>query len=319
MVRAVLLLVLAASVHPLLFEEPDAFQSSFVLGFKKVVAEPGEYVRVPLMLSNSTDSIGGWNVLVKYDTSAGRITAVELCDSVWVEDSVWVHAPWVRNPDLSRPEYFEYTLSIQGHQDWVRVVGIMDMPDSAAVPGLPPGEEQMLLCFAYDVSPSWDGEDVGFNFQTNVCGDNILSDLSGYVVWGPDTLSAPWATCPQRPNGLRSIRLNGGVGIAAATAISSSTGLGPSVSFNVVGYPNPFSLSTTIHFTLPEDGYVDVRIYSIAGELVKTLEHSVMQKGQHRVIWNGENASSGVYFCQVELTTESDGIHRTTEKMTLLR
>ncbi|MBI5464171.1 MAG: T9SS type A sorting domain-containing protein, partial [Ignavibacteriales bacterium] len=66
-------------------------------------------------------------------------------------------------------------------------------------------------------------------------------------------------------------------------------------------YPNPFNPSTTISYQVPDDGLkVRIDIYSLTGQLVKTLFDGVQQAGEHRITWDGRNSSgqqvsSGVY------------------------
>ena len=54
-------------------------------------------------------------------------------------------------------------------------------------------------------------------------------------------------------------------------------------------YPNPFNPSTTIKYTLDDDSYVNVSIYDIKGELVKTLFNGYQNKGNKSVVWNSVN------------------------------
>jgi hypothetical protein len=65
--------------------------------------------------------------------------------------------------------------------------------------------------------------------------------------------------------------------------------------------PNPFNPSTTINFELSRPGSVNLRIYDVAGRLVKTLTDGFMGSGPHSVGWDGttrdgSRVSSGVYF-----------------------
>lgn len=64
-------------------------------------------------------------------------------------------------------------------------------------------------------------------------------------------------------------------------------------------YPNPFNPSTNIAFALPEDGFVDVKIYNALGQEVAALVHDVMNAGEHTIKWNAGNMSSGVYLYMV--------------------
>ncbi|MHB2148187.1 FlgD immunoglobulin-like domain containing protein [Calditrichota bacterium LG25] len=55
--------------------------------------------------------------------------------------------------------------------------------------------------------------------------------------------------------------------------------------------PNPFNPTTTIKFGLPEDGYVQLTIYSMNGQKVRTLINGPVSKGYHQIIWDGKNES----------------------------
>ena len=69
-------------------------------------------------------------------------------------------------------------------------------------------------------------------------------------------------------------------------------------------YPNPFNPSTTIKYNLNDNSYVNVAIYNVAGELVKTLFNGPQNKGRISLIWiakNNENESvpGGLYIYSV--------------------
>ena len=71
-------------------------------------------------------------------------------------------------------------------------------------------------------------------------------------------------------------------------------------------HPNPFNPATTITFDLPRDGRVDVRVYSVRGELVAELGGSVLGAGQQAVTWRGldrqgRQVPSGSYFARLSL------------------
>jgi len=66
-------------------------------------------------------------------------------------------------------------------------------------------------------------------------------------------------------------------------------------------YPNPFNPSTVLSFSLTRTESVQIDIYSINGQLVKSLVNGVYGVGVHNVVWNGladdgHQVSSGVYF-----------------------
>lgn len=62
-------------------------------------------------------------------------------------------------------------------------------------------------------------------------------------------------------------------------------------------YPNPFNAQTAITYELERDSDVELVIYNVLGQRVRTLVHSRQKAGQHRVIFNARNIPSGVYVC----------------------
>ena len=88
-------------------------------------------------------------------------------------------------------------------------------------------------------------------------------------------------------------------------------------------YPNPFNPETWIPFKLASSGQVVIRIYSLDGELVNTLELGRLYAGdyseKHRAAYwngrnfNGERVASGAYFYVLEFQGQTD-----TRKMILL-
>jgi len=70
-------------------------------------------------------------------------------------------------------------------------------------------------------------------------------------------------------------------------------------------YPNPFNPSTTIKYSLPKSEQVDLIIYTITGEKVKTLVSDKIEAGYHSVQWNGVNdqglsVASGIYIYRIQ-------------------
>ncbi|MGB2696490.1 MAG: FlgD immunoglobulin-like domain containing protein [Candidatus Zixiibacteriota bacterium] len=69
-------------------------------------------------------------------------------------------------------------------------------------------------------------------------------------------------------------------------------------------YPNPFNSNTEIWFSLPRSCDVNINIYNVRGELVKTLAQGNISTGVHRISWDATNNSgykvtSGIYFCRL--------------------
>ncbi len=68
-----------------------------------------------------------------------------------------------------------------------------------------------------------------------------------------------------------------------------------SLNFAVSVFPNPFNPSTTINFNLPANGKITIKVYNILGEIVNEIFNGEMNAGNHSIIINGSNLSSGVY------------------------
>ncbi len=65
-------------------------------------------------------------------------------------------------------------------------------------------------------------------------------------------------------------------------------------------YPNPFNATTTIKFTLPATENVSLDIYNIQGKHVAHLLSEEVLAGEHKVVWDAGNISSGVYYYQIK-------------------
>jgi hypothetical protein len=60
--------------------------------------------------------------------------------------------------------------------------------------------------------------------------------------------------------------------------------------------PNPFHAETAIRFTLPVSAHVTLRLYDVAGKLVRTLVDAQMPPGDHSAMLTAGDMRSGVYF-----------------------
>lgn len=72
---------------------------------------------------------------------------------------------------------------------------------------------------------------------------------------------------------------------------------------HITSYPNPFSQSVTIAFTLPMNTELEIRVVDLQGNVVKNFQKAFYEKGQHLMFWNGTDddgntLTQGIYFIQ---------------------
>ena len=75
--------------------------------------------------------------------------------------------------------------------------------------------------------------------------------------------------------------------------------------------PNPLNPATSLYFSLPSDGHVDLRIYDVAGRLVRTLVSGSRPAGSNQANWNGRDdagrdVASGTYFARLTVAGQTE-------------
>jgi len=93
----------------------------------------------------------------------------------------------------------------------------------------------------------------------------------------------------------------------------------PATTALMQNFPNPFNPSTTLTFDMALAGHVTIRIYNVAGRLIRTLVDERRDAGRHHVEWNGIDANgssvpSGIYFYRMRASG-----YEATRKMILMR
>lgn len=82
----------------------------------------------------------------------------------------------------------------------------------------------------------------------------------------------------------------------------------------VQNYPNPFNPVTTIQYSIPEAGFVQIKIFNILGQEVATLVNMEQSSGSYKVIFDANKLSSGVYLYQISVNN-----YQLTKKMILMK
>ncbi|MBI4727817.1 T9SS type A sorting domain-containing protein [candidate division TA06 bacterium] len=83
--------------------------------------------------------------------------------------------------------------------------------------------------------------------------------------------------------------------------------------------PNPFKQLTTINYQLAKPGLVNLKVYNIAGQLVRTLDEGYRIPGAHSIKWDGRDSqgnkvSSGIYIYRLQAENKD-----MTRKLVVLR
>ncbi|HQP63117.1 MAG TPA: T9SS type A sorting domain-containing protein, partial [Candidatus Cloacimonas sp.] len=78
----------------------------------------------------------------------------------------------------------------------------------------------------------------------------------------------------------------------------------PALNISLSSYPNPFTSTTKIKYSLPASGKVNLTIYNLKGQKVKNLLTENKTVGNYEMEWNGtdtqgKNVGSGLYLCRL--------------------
>lgn len=84
-------------------------------------------------------------------------------------------------------------------------------------------------------------------------------------------------------------------------------------------YPNPFNPNTTIDYSLEQAGQVEIAIFDVLGQKIRTLVDAHQRAGFYRLQWDGKTdtgtrAASGVYIYRLQTPS-----HRESRQLTLLK
>ncbi len=79
-------------------------------------------------------------------------------------------------------------------------------------------------------------------------------------------------------------------------------------------FPNPFNPSTTIKYSIAEEGFVNLTVFNLLGEKVATLISKNMKPGRYTVDFDANNLSTGIYVYRLD-----SGKNTSVKKMILMK
>ena len=68
----------------------------------------------------------------------------------------------------------------------------------------------------------------------------------------------------------------------------------------ITAYPNPFNSLTTIVYSLPTESFLSLEVFSLSGRRIASLVDDFKRPGIHRISFNSDGISSGIYFIRGE-------------------
>ena len=80
-------------------------------------------------------------------------------------------------------------------------------------------------------------------------------------------------------------------------------------------HPNPFNPTTTIEFSIKNNSEIELSIYNIKGQKLKTLAQNYFTEGSHSIVWNGDDesnkpVSSGVYLYKLNVNGKTESVSK---------
>ena len=130
----------------------------------------------------------------------------------------------------------------------------------------------------------------------------------------PDFTGYPGRQAIHFPFDLKSAVIN------SDTAVEEVAGAGTPGSYSLAdAYPNPFNPESTIRFSLPREEQVSLQVFSLSGQLVKTLHEGFVEAGVYESVWDGMNESGESVASGVYLYSLQAGSFQQTKKLTLLK
>ncbi|MHC1738611.1 MAG: choice-of-anchor A family protein [Ignavibacteriaceae bacterium] len=148
--------------------------------------------------------------------------------------------------------------------------------------------------------------------------DNIFVNSWNSGVFASSDFGLTWESLGMSGYGVSSIYSNSGQTEASGATLVAGTSDGaiyintaPLVSVKETGsdlpttysvsqnYPNPFNPSTRIDFTIPVKSMVNLKIYNILGQEVRTLINGELEQGKYNISFDAKGLASGVYIYQL--------------------
>ncbi len=98
------------------------------------------------------------------------------------------------------------------------------------------------------------------------------------------------------------------------TSLENDESIKPHEAYLNQNYPNPFNHSTIINYKLKDMNYVELYVFDVTGNKVKTITNQIQNAGEYSVSFDASNLASGIYFYKLK-----SGSFEQSRRMILLR
>ncbi|MBT7789554.1 MAG: T9SS type A sorting domain-containing protein, partial [Calditrichaeota bacterium] len=188
-------------------------------------------------------------------------------------------------------------------------------------PLMPTSENMSVLITSFENVKVTDGEVVtAINAEGQLVGSGIVQNgMCGLAVWGDDEVTEEIDGLISAEEFKLQFEFSGGEDVTSLNPVSihknksltyetnsfvalsvTSEGGIPTDYYLSGGYPNPFNSTVHLSFGLPRAAEVKINIYDISGRQVDKLVSGSTKAGNHTVVWDASDISSGIYMCHFE-------------------
>jgi len=238
-------------------------------------------ITVPLSISND-DNLAGIDIALKYSDGV-RIKEVKF--------------------DNTRISYWDLKATMLSEVNKTVVIMAVPQLSMAKKPALTAGTDQKIAELVFERT---DPTLKSFTLEPTVVEDPHHEIFFVYAYTDPSGQYTQWREDP--------VLVGGSVALVSAGGANVPTEFGLNQN-----YPNPFNPTTDIAYALPTGSHVQLAVYNVLGQMVRTLVDQDMPAGNHKVTWDGRNGdgqqvSSGIYFYRISADNFS-----ATKKMMMLK
>lgn len=140
---------------------------------------------------------------------------------------------------------------------------------------------------------------ISFNITTHTPEPGNVSAVTEWMLTGLLPGNYTWTLCVIDAAYIGSPVATGQFSMGTTSADDISADL-PLAYYLGQNYPNPFTRSTTVSYSIPREGKVTLSVYNIRGEVVTTLINGTTEPGNYQVMIDATNLKSGVYYYRLQ-------------------